>query len=408
MLRRRFLNSALGTLAAGFVPLPAAAQSVRTANGFIRTNWSRDPYSFGSYSYLAKGSWRRDHVALGRSVGNRLFFAGEATHPSYNSTVHAAYESGIIAADAIFETSAKTVGIIGAGISGLAAANTLAKRGHAVTVLEARERIGGRIWTDSRLGTTLDLGASWIHGTDSNPLVQLADGHAITTQATTDSYIIRGGDGRRIRDSDAPDWLENVLSVQHSAGADSEEINILAYWRDTDYGGEDVIFPGGYAQLLDTFSADFDTQLGRSVTKVEVGEDGVHLQDLNGQSATFDAVMITVPLGVLKRGMISFTPSLPKEKRDAIASLGMGVLDKLYLRYDDVFWDADVTWIATPENGLPQGQFNQWLNLYPYTGQPVIMAFNGAQPARDLAKLTDAEVVDRALRTLDAAYHIVR
>ncbi|NQY61189.1 MAG: hypothetical protein HRT49_14375, partial [Cognatishimia sp.] len=49
-------------------------------------------------------------------------------------------------------------------------------------------------------------------------------------------------------------------------------------------------------------------------------------------------------------------------------------------------------------------QFNQWLNLYRYTGQPVIMAFNGAQPTRDLARLSDTELVKRARRTLEMAY----
>lgn len=132
------------------------------------------------------------------------------------------------------------------------------------------------------------------------------------------------------------------------------------------------------------------------------------MQDKSGAVDTFDTVIVTVPLGVLKEGEITFTPPLPAEKQQAIANLGMGVLDKVYLRYDEVFWDANVTWIATPENGSPQGQFNQWLNLFPFIGEPVIMAFNGAQPARDLAESADAEVIERAHRTLDTAYPLER
>ncbi|MES0864738.1 FAD-dependent oxidoreductase [Ruegeria sp. SCPT10] len=406
MDRRDFIAAALGALTSGFVPIAGAAQGTRTATGYIRTNWSRDPYSLGSYSYVAKGSWRKDHAALGRPVGDRLFFAGEATHPSYNSTVHAAYESGIMASEAVFETGAKTVAIIGAGMSGLAAADALARRGYDVMIWEARDRIGGRIWTDNRLGAALDLGASWIHGTDGNPLTQLAKSQGVSTLATTDSYIIRGSDGREIPDDDTPDWIDNVVSVQHSAGADSAEINVLAYLRDTDYGGEEVVFPGGYAQLLDAFASDFDIQLNRELARVEFDGEGVRLEDKTGQSDRFDTVIVTVPLGVLKQGSITFSPPLPNKKQSAIESLGMGTLDKVYLRYEDVFWDADKTWIITPETGLPQGQFNQWLNLYPYTGQPIIMAFNGAQPARDLAKLSDAKIVERAQRTLDTAYPI--
>ena len=260
MNRRNFLKSAMSALAAGFTPLPGVAQGARAPTGYIRTNWSQDPFSYGSYSYLAKGSWRRDHLALGKPIENRLFFAGEATHPSYNSTVHAAYESGIIAAEAVFETSARKIGIVGAGMSGLAAADALVRQGYEVTIWEARDRIGGRIWTDSGLGVPLDLGASWIHGTNDNPLARLAQEQGIATQATTDSYIIRGGDGAVMRDSNAPDWLDDILTVQHSAGADSDEINTWAYWRDTDYSGDDAVFAYGYAQLFDAFPADLNIQ----------------------------------------------------------------------------------------------------------------------------------------------------
>lgn len=405
MKRRAFLKTAVSAMATGLVPLPASAQDKRAPTGYLRTNWSRDPFCLGSYSYVAKGARRRDHAALGKPVGNRLFFAGEAAHPDYNSTAHAAYESGLMAAEAVYDkTDAESVAIVGAGFSGLAAAAWLTDQGYDVTVLEARRRIGGRIWTDRSLGMPLDLGASWIHGTDGNPLTELAGEDGLGTRATDETYVIRGGDGREISDAEAPVWLENVLEVQHSLGADTNEVNGSAYRADLDYGGEEVIFPGGYDQLLNGMSADLVIRFEHVVTRVDVSEGRVHLQDSRGRKAAFDAVVLTVPLGVLKKGAITFSPPLPRWKSDAIARLGMGTLDKVYLRYANVFWDADVTWIATPENGLPEGQFNQWLNLYRYTGQPVILAFNGAGPARDLAALPDAELVKRAHQTLERAY----
>src|SRR5260370_39586510 len=64
--------------------------------------------------------------------------------------------------------------VIGAGIAGLAAARDLSIDGYDVLVLEARNRIGGRIWTSRDLGVTADLGASWVHGFEDNPSSRLA------------------------------------------------------------------------------------------------------------------------------------------------------------------------------------------------------------------------------------------
>ncbi|MEM7072128.1 MAG: FAD-dependent oxidoreductase [Pseudomonadota bacterium] len=427
--RRTFLQAAIGISLTGLIPLDVQSSQYRTRQhralrGYLRTNWSLDPYSFGSYSFIARGARRNHPAILGRSVGNRLFFAGEATHPSYQSTVHAALESGFIAADAVTKTKAHTVAIIGAGASGLTAATRLSDSGYDVTVFEARDRIGGRIWTDMRLGIPLDLGASWIHGTDGtladnspadknptdknpadrNPLISLGKELGITTIVTRDSFVMRGAGGLRMGYRDEPDWLEEVLEVQHSAGAALKDINIGAYWHESDYTGDDLLIPGGYSQIFNALPGGIDVRLGQEIRAVRLDAGSVQLQDHQGQNADFDAVIITVPLGVLKQGTITFTPPLSVDKQDAIARLGMGLLDKIYLKYDEVFWDKDVTWIVTPENNLPRGQFNQWLNLFPYIGEPVIMAFNGAQPARDLASLSDLELVARAEQTLHMAY----
>ncbi|GAT11754.1 monoamine oxidase [Mycolicibacterium novocastrense] len=67
----------------------------------IVTRWGTDPYSLGSYSFIAVGSSPDDMSALGEPVGERLLFAGEATNPEFFGTVHGAYLSGIREADRI-------------------------------------------------------------------------------------------------------------------------------------------------------------------------------------------------------------------------------------------------------------------------------------------------------------------
>ena len=65
--------------------------------------------------------------------------------------------------------------VIGAGMAGLVAARLLHNSEFIVSVLEARDRIGGRTWTDDRVGAPVDLGGSWVHGVDGNPLALWCD-----------------------------------------------------------------------------------------------------------------------------------------------------------------------------------------------------------------------------------------
>lgn len=79
--------------------------------------------------------------------------------------------------------SRRKICIVGAGVSGLRAAELLISAGFDVTVLEARDRIGGRVQQSARLGLPIDIGASWIHGTKNNPFVSLAEKARSTTVA---------------------------------------------------------------------------------------------------------------------------------------------------------------------------------------------------------------------------------
>lgn len=338
--------------------------------------------------------------------------------------------------------------VVGAGISGLAAARHLADHGHEVLVLEARDRIGGRVWTSDRWADApVDLGASWIHGIDHNPIAALAAKAKARTVATsyengTDYFtdgrrIDDGGDAaiRRWRhaiakalqaaqddDTDAsvrsvveralrwPALSEHDRSLiayvlndyeQEYAGS-ADELSSQYFDSDARLKGKDVLFPGGYRAITDWLAAGLSIQTGQVVRQIDWSRGGVTVGTGHG---TFQAdhVVVTLPLGVLQSGAVEFGPGLPAAKRDAIAKLGMGVLNKCYLRFPKVFW-PDTDWLTYVPGASRHGQWEEWLNAARATGKPVLLGFNAAAFGRAVEGWSDADMVAGAMRTLTTMF----
>jgi choline dehydrogenase-like flavoprotein len=119
--------------------------------------------------------------------------------------------------------------VIGAGIAGLRAAEVLVSNGRRVIVLEARDRLGGRIYTDRSWGVPVELGASWIHGVENNPIAALAAAKGIKTQATDYESNTYGADGKPLGDDalDARDGRVNVGKGAHHDGREEEDLEAV-------------------------------------------------------------------------------------------------------------------------------------------------------------------------------------
>ncbi|GAB4398498.1 MAG: FAD-dependent oxidoreductase [Anaerolineales bacterium] len=334
--------------------------------------------------------------------------------------------------------------VLGAGIAGLAAARTLTEQGRSVIVLEARNRVGGRMWTDSSLGVPLDLGASWIHGVNGNPIANLANQFGAKTVQTDDqNSLMFHADGSEMSDSEWAEMealfeevYEEVAAMQENTDEDinlqeafdkvlaeydlSEEQlrrlnyyihlvtaleygmdakNLSLWWWDQDeeFGGEEVIFPDGYNQITDGLAKDLDIRLGMVVKTVRYGKDGVKVETSAGDFVA-DKAVVTFPLGVLKQASVKFEPPLPESKQNAIERLGMGVLNKVYLKFPEIFWGEDVETISYMGGQL--GEWCDWLSFAPYTGEPVLMAFHGGEKGFALEDLSDIEIRAGAMATL--------
>ena len=331
--------------------------------------------------------------------------------------------------------------VIGAGIAGLAAASELRASGFGnVVVLEARDRIGGRIWTQQLAGALpVDLGASWIHGVRGNPIADIARQSGIETRPTDWDNAVLHFHERGTPAPDTPDldgfwalaerrpnaslrsvlneylethaltttqrrYLEHLLNttVEHEYGADLADLSLESVDGGSEYGGSDVLFPGGYGQIVEALSDGLDVRLGQAVTAID--HTGAHIVATTAAGARFEAdrVVVTIPLGVLRNGLVSFSPPLPPAKRRAIADLKMGVLNKTCLLFEDVFWEPGVEAIGYV--GADRGQWAETLSLHPYTGQPILMMFNAGAYGAEIESLTDREIVAEATLALADMY----
>jgi monoamine oxidase len=109
-----------------------------------------------------------------------------------------------------------------------------------------------------------------------------------------------------------------------------------------------------------------------------------------------DTVVVTLPLGVLKAGKVTFTPELPEAHRLAIARLGFGTLNKLFLRFPKVSWPSEPRLFGY----VGDGWWEEWVNFVPVNGQPVLLGFNAGAVALESESLSEQQLVASAMRVL--------
>ena len=249
--------------------------------------------------------------------------------------------------------------VIGAGIAGLTVANALTHGGVECVVVEARDRIGGRLHTVNLAGSLVDLGGSWIHTPVGNPMRAFADQAGVRCRSANPLPELAGfdcGEGRRLSAAeveanislqleDFPQARGRLLAelgpgcvgrrwdrgIRGRAGlapgparrarqglhalveaesADLAERQSLRWmWNEMEYEGHyfgDVPV-GGYRRLAEAMAAGVDLRLGVDVAEIACSAGGVRVRGVDGTSEDGSHVVVTVPLGVLKRGAPRFS-----------------------------------------------------------------------------------------------------
>ncbi|KAI0498705.1 hypothetical protein KFK09_019595 [Dendrobium nobile] len=347
--------------------------------------------------------------------------------------------------------------VIGGGFAGISAARALQNASFKVVLLESRHRIGGRACTDYSFGFPVDMGAAWLHGACvKNPLAPVIGRLGLPLYRTSgddsvlfdhdlESYALYDTDGNQV----PQELVEHVGGIFESMLKETEKLRqeisydmsmtkaiamvferrpdlrlegladkVLKWYlcrlegwfaADADtislkYWDEEVLLPGGHALMvrgyrpvINTLARDLDIRLGHRVSKIVRDKMGVEVIVDNGKSFVADAVVITVPLGVLKSNSIKFEPRLPNWKEEAIKGIGVGTENKIALHFDRVFWPS-VEFLGVVSSSTYSCSY--FLNLHKATGHPVLVYMPAGQLAHDLEKLTDEAAASFAFQQL--------
>jgi monoamine oxidase len=343
--------------------------------------------------------------------------------------------------------------IVGAGAAGLAAAAELRRAGAEFTILEARSRIGGRVWTlqHAAAGTPIELGAEFVHGgAKSTESLARAAGSLICDVAG-DQFSARDGRLTRVRsfwddvgrvlrrleperetDRSVGEFLRSrpggrrlararTFAKSFVQGFHAADLDVISE-RSLAAGGIPGMDPSaarhgrlvtGYGTLLEHHarqSADrirFDSV----VTRIDWERGRARVTTNGGEVLDARAVIVTVPLPLLQSRTLVIEPEPPALRR-ALDGLAMGSVVRVSLVFRERFWEKPdaVTGAREPLLRLgflhtPHAPFNIWWTAHPLRA-PVIVGWSGGPPALRLSASGDVE--NAAIATLGRALGISR
>lgn len=328
--------------------------------------------------------------------------------------------------------------ILGAGAAGLAAARRVSDAGHKVTVLEGRDRIGGRIRT-LREGwpEPIEAGPEFLHADSDGMRELIAASGALVGRMSEGHWLLGPAGGPRefgegfgeifnqLNQYAGPDLsfaefvrlhgqgvspqdLRAVIDYVEGFNAADHRLVSIEWLRRSEAALEDDSTPrrllGGYDRIPQTLAAGLSADQIRLGTQVQVihwkpGNVRVTAVDKEGQKREYEGeqVVIALPLGVLKAGTIAFHPELP-EKQLALATLEMGAVLKVQLWFDRPFWHEG----PMKDAGFfhsPTATFRTW---WPHLEQPIVTGWCGGPRAEKLSAKPDEEILALAIAELAA------
>lgn len=337
--------------------------------------------------------------------------------------------------------------IVGAGLAGLAAANTLQEKGFKVEILEARDRIGGRVFTNSSLGFPLDRGAHWIHGLDGNPITELAHRFSANFSLFDSSrFYIFDRSGQRIspesikgfeadfdqllarakkcahllpQDQSLADALATVFDPQKKSsleqdlfkreiaffenymGAGYEHLSARNWNQEQNLGGAHAILTSSYLPIIEGLARPCSIRLNTKVIGIYDQANEI-LVATEHEILRADGVLVTTPLSTLKQKSIHFDPPLPASKQQAIDRLGMGLFNIAALKFKQAFWPKDCQGMFFSQGD--NTSIKSFINYQPFCGHPVLLGYSGGALALDIEKQSDPQILSGVMDSLRKQY----
>uniref|UniRef100_A0A8C7LY86 [histone-H3]-N(6),N(6)-dimethyl-L-lysine(4) FAD-dependent demethylase n=1 Tax=Oncorhynchus kisutch TaxID=8019 RepID=A0A8C7LY86_ONCKI len=343
--------------------------------------------------------------------------------------------------------------VIGAGASGLAAARQLQNFGMQVVMLEASERIGGRVWDDTSLGgVTVGRGAQIVNGCVNNPIALMSEQLSIKMHklgercdlfqeggSATDPAIDKRMDFHfnaildvvsewrkdKSQNQDTPlgekiqevyktflqesgvqfsQLEEKVLqfhlsNLEYACGSTLDQVSARSWDHNeffAQFSGDHTLLTEGYSSVLNKLAEGLDIRIKSPVSH--------QIRCPNYLSFLAKCVLVTVPLTLLQKNIIQFNPPLPERKLKAIHSLGAGLIEKVALQFPFRFWDGKIQGADyfghIPPSPDKRGMFGVFYDMDPQGKRSVLMSVISGEAVPSIRDMEDKDVADQCMKVL--------